>query len=177
MGHLVYDVAVTLDGFIARTDGSFQGFALEGGHVAAYRRRLESYVAVIMGRKTYEVGYAFGLQPGQAAYPHMRNVVVSSTLECVAGDIEVVPGDEVGTIAEKLKAESDGDVYLCGGGELAGRLLGLGLIDRLVLKRNPVTFGNGIPLFGGTAQEAAWQWEGQEVYSNGVVCQFFRPGN
>lgn len=177
MSDLVYDVAVTLDGFIARLDGSFQGFALEGPHVAAYRRRLESYAAVIMGRKTYEVGYAFGLQPGQAAYPHLRNVVVSSTLECVAGDIEVVPGAEAGAAVEKLKAETDGDIYLCGGGELAGRLLHLGLIDRLVLKRNSVTFGQGIPLFGGAAKEAAWQWEGHETYGNGVVCQFFRRGD
>lgn len=177
MGNLVYDVAVTLDGFIARLDGSFQGFVLEGPHVAAYRRRLQDYTAVIMGRKTYEVGYAFGLQPGQAAYPHLHNVVVSSTLECVAGDIDVVPGDQAAAAVEKLKAETDGEIYLCGGGELAGRLLHLGLIDRLVLKRNPVTFSQGIPLFAGAPCDVTWQWEGQETYGNGVVCQFFQRGD
>jgi riboflavin biosynthesis pyrimidine reductase len=39
--------------------------------------------------------------------------------------------------------EARGDVYLCGGGALAGSLLDAGLIDRLVLKVNPLVFGRG----------------------------------
>lgn len=33
-----------------------------------------------MGRKTYEFGYKFGLEPGQPAYPHMEHYIFSENL-------------------------------------------------------------------------------------------------
>ncbi|MGW8316802.1 MAG: hypothetical protein ACWGNV_14460 [Bacteroidales bacterium] len=34
-----------------------------------------------MGRKTYELGYKFGLEPGQLPYPHMKHVIFSRILK------------------------------------------------------------------------------------------------
>lgn len=178
MRSIVYDIAVTLDGFIAHPDGSFDGFVMAGPHADAYLRRLQTYTTTLMGRKTYEAGYAYGLQPGRRAYPHMDHHIVSRSLsfDAVDGDppeVQVVRGDIVSAVRE-LKAAEGGDIYLCGGGKLAGLLLEHQLIDRLIIKRNPVTFGRGIALFGNSKQSASMIWEGQEVYSNGVVCSFFR---
>lgn len=50
MQQLVYHVATTLDGYIARPDGSAPGFPTSGDHVEAYQAELARYAAIVMGR-------------------------------------------------------------------------------------------------------------------------------
>ena len=87
MRELIYDVAMTVDGFICHTDGSADGFVPEGEHLTEYLARLETYDTVVMGRKTYEFGYQFGLEPGKRAYAHMAHYIFSDGLK--------LPGEEV----------------------------------------------------------------------------------
>lgn len=169
MRQLIYDVAVTLDGYIARDDGSYDGFAMEGPHADDYLARLEEYGTVVMGRKTYEAGYAYGLQPGQRAYPHMEHYIVSQSLDIEGSGIEIVDDRVIETIRD-LKSELGADIYLCGGGELAGLLLEHDLIDQLVLKINPVCFGSGIRLFGHSLRGVELELIDSTVYDNGVQC-------
>lgn len=147
MQELVYDVAVSLDGFIAAPDGDFSDFPADDAIVAAYRDRLAGYAAAVMGRVTYEVGLRHGLAPGANPYPHMQSHVVSSRLVVPPGaGIDLVTGDAVAFVA-RLKATARGPIYLCGGGRLAGALAAAGLLDRLRVKRAPLVLGAGIPLF------------------------------
>ena len=67
MRKIVYYVATSLDGFIANLDQGIEGF-VGGSGVEKYLSDLQGFDTVIMGRKTYEFGYRFGLQPGQPAY-------------------------------------------------------------------------------------------------------------
>ena len=67
MGHLVYDVAASLDGYIAGPDGDVTAFPHHGDHVDAYHE-LARYGTAVMGRRTYEFAYAHGLKPGRRAY-------------------------------------------------------------------------------------------------------------
>lgn len=148
MRRIVYHIATTLDGFIAHTDHTTGGFNFEGPHVTAYLQHLQEYDTVIMGRKTYEAGYPFGLKPGEAPYPWMRNYVFSASLEFQKHQSEklfVVRENWQETI-RALRSETGSDIYLCGGGRFAGSLLAEGFIDRLRLKVAPVLFGSGIPL-------------------------------
>lgn len=48
--------------------------------VGKYMTDLAGFDTVIMGKKTYESGYRFGLQPGQPTYPHMTHYIFSETL-------------------------------------------------------------------------------------------------
>lgn len=81
MRRLIYDVAISIDGFIAKTDGSMGDFLAEGGHVADYHRRLAGYDCVIMERGTYEFGYRYGMQPGDRPYQSMRHIVISRVVQ------------------------------------------------------------------------------------------------
>jgi len=130
MRKIVYDVAVSLDGYIAGPDSDISMFPLEGEHVVDYRKRLETYDTVIMGRRTYEFGYRFGLEPGRRAYPHMEHLIFSTSLELPAeGEVTVVTENWVENL-KALKSSSGGDIYLCGGGAFAA--FGGGKSDRLV---------------------------------------------
>ena len=174
MPSLIYDVAVSIDGYIAGPNGDISGFPMEGPHAEAYGARLAEYPAVIMGKNTYEFGYAYGLPAGARSYPHMEHLICSSSIE--------LPENNEVTVARNgwLKAldalmERHMSVYLCGGGMLAGFLLANGRITELRLKRVPIVLGQGTPLFAGRAAAKA-QLLSAEPYENGVVYQRYRIG-
>lgn len=158
MRELVYYVAVSLDGYIAAPDGSFDAFPVEGDHMThlltEYADAIPTDIAaqlgvaqsssrfgtVLMGANTY----AAGLPHMPSPYRHLEQIVFSHRPHEEAENLRIVDGDPAGLVRE-LKTREGADIWLCGGGRLAAQLLGE--IDRLILKRNPVVFGSGIPLF------------------------------
>lgn len=148
MPKIIYYVAVSLDGYIAGEHNDISKFVASGNGVEKYLADLQKYNTVIMGRRTYEFGYQFGLKPGQPAYPHMEHYIFSDSLELDELTENVhIEKRSLDRITE-IRDNSDTDVYLCGGGQFAGWLLDHGLIDHLKLKLNPIVLGSGVPLFG-----------------------------
>ena len=169
MPDIIYDVAVSADGYICGPDADISAFPAEGPHVAAYLERVAGYGTVLMGRKTYEFGYRFGLAPGANPYPHAASYIYSTTLR-LPGDAGVaVVSSDWETQIRALKAGATRDIYLCGGGEFAGWMLGLKLIDRLRLKRAPVVLGDGVPVFGASALPIVGEVTASESWPNGVA--------
>ncbi|MEM9666228.1 MAG: dihydrofolate reductase family protein [Bacteroidota bacterium] len=82
--------------------------------------------------------------------------------------VELVQEDLL-TFVRTLKAEATAPIWLCGGGHVASTLLKAGLVDRVVVKLNPVVFGSGIPLFGSDVDQTALTLTGTKVYACGVV--------
>lgn len=168
MRKLVYYVAMTLDGYIAGPDGADPSGAdyfpltpdvvkyivehypetLPGPARAALGIDSpgQTFDTVLEGRASYEIGLAAGLTD---AYPHLRHLVFSTTLESRDPDVEIVRSDALERV-RALKAEEGKDLWLVGGGTLAHSLLPE--IDRLVLKQNRSVIGTGIPLFDGPFQ-------------------------
>ncbi|WFL76307.1 dihydrofolate reductase family protein [Altererythrobacter arenosus] len=174
MQPIIYDVAVSIDGFIAGPDGDITGFSESGPVVDDYLARLETYAFAIMGRATYEFGYRFGLKPGDIPYSSMDCHVFSQTLTLPAGSrVELVREPAVDR-ARRLKTVSTGPIYLCGGGRLAGSLMEAGLIDILRLKRAPITLGGGVRLFEGGIAETGLQHAETRCYDDGYIYQEFR---
>lgn len=166
MPTLTYYVAATLDGFIAGPDSgdsSAEDFMAVTPDLVEfiathYPETLPGpardamgltepgrvFDTVVEGRRSYEIGLAAGIDD---AYPHLRHLVVSTTLgEAPAAAVEVVAGDPLARVRE-LKAEDGLGIWLVGGGRLAHTLLPE--IDRLVIKLNPSVVGSGVPLFDG----------------------------
>ncbi len=157
MQKIVYYVAISLDGFIAGKDDDISQFSPNGEGVEKYLSDLKKFETVIMGRRTYEFGYKFGLEPGQAAYPHMQHHIFSDSIQLKkrANNVHI----ETKSIerVKEIRANSKTDVYLCGGGQFAGWLLDNGLIDQLKIKLNPIIIGEGIRLFGQSTTKANWK--------------------
>jgi dihydrofolate reductase len=182
MRSLVYFVACTVDGYIARHDGSFDFFGFEGPHVqdlldefpemipghlrdaVGARKPNRRFDTVLMGRRTYEVGLPLGVT---SPYPHLRQIVVSSTMtEPPDPAVELIRGDVVERV-RALKAEPGADVWLCGAAGLAATLATQ--IDELILKVNPIVLGSGIPLFADQIGPRALAVTEHRTYPNGFA--------
>jgi dihydrofolate reductase len=171
MRMLKYHVASTLDGFIARLDGTFDGFPTEGDHVDDFLASHASYDAVLMGRKTYEVGSKVGVTD---PYPTMKSYVFSRSMkESPDPRIEIV-SERACELVRHLKGEPGKDIWLCGGAELARTLFDERLIDEIIIKLNPILFGAGIPLVAGGVRQDALDLRHAKVYQSGVVLLTYR---
>ncbi|WP_406450518.1 dihydrofolate reductase family protein [Streptomyces sp. NBC_00876] len=189
MRKLVYYIASSLDGFIAGPDGADptgpDGFwpvpedyvghmiteypeTLPGPARAALSITAEGthFDTVLEGRRSYEIGLKAGLTD---AYPHLRHLVFSRTLgESPDPAVEIVASDPVARVKE-LKQEEGKDLWLVGGGELAGSLYSE--IDTLIVKLSPMTIGAGIPLFSqkATFDPTGWTLTDHTVLGSGVA--------
>ena len=174
MRPIIYYVATSLDGFIAGPDDNIDGFVPEGSGVERYLADLAGFDTVIMGRRTYEFGYRFGLQPGQPAYPHMAHFIFSRTLRFENPDARVQVVAPTVTLVRALKEEPGTPIYLCGGGELVGWLLDHELIDFLKIKLNPLILGTGISLFGRSEKKVRTELLERASYDHGLEMLNYR---
>jgi dihydrofolate reductase len=152
MSQIVYYVASSVDGYIGGKDGGTDMFPHHQDAVDLYFNDLKAFGSVMMGRRTYEAGYEYGLVPGQPAYSHMKHYIVSASLDLPDKheNVSIIELD-LATI-DQVKREASTDIYLCGGGELAGWLLDRERIDVLKVKVNPILIGDGIRLFGNSSK-------------------------
>jgi len=160
-------IGTSLDGFIARKDGSFD-FLDEGGNVShGYTEFFASVDTLVIGRNTFEVVLAFPEWP----YGDKRVVVLSGQpvdLSAVRGGRVEQMGGAPKEIAAKLEASGVRHVYLDGGTTIQ-RFLREGLVDRLTISRVPVLIGEGIPLFGFLPHDLKLRHIATQAYSTGLV--------
>ncbi len=174
MRDIIYDVAVSLDGFIAAPDGDVSAFPMEGDHVADYHDRLANYATVIMGRGTYEFGYAYGLDPGARAYPHMDHHIFTTSGAVPADKDVTVHAQDSAMALETLRASNEGPIYLCGGGQFAGFVANAGQLNEIIIKRIPVVLGAGIGVFAGLESSLVLAAVETKTYANGVRLERYR---
>ncbi|MEZ5087668.1 MAG: dihydrofolate reductase family protein [Tessaracoccus sp.] len=190
MRALVYFVAVSLDGCISSPDDDASAFPIEGDHMSflfeEFPDTIPTHVAsivgatptlarfdtVLMGWNTYVPALEAGIE---RPYAHLREIVFTRrhTERDASPGIEFTSADPVTTV-RALKQEEGADIWLCGGAQLAGALIGE--IDRLILKRNPILLGAGKPLFSGASYApSSWRPVRTRSFTSGVdVTEFER---
>lgn len=174
MRKIIYHIASSIDGFIARKNGSVEDFLLEGDHALEFQKHLKKYDIVIMGGKTYEFGFQFGIKPGQPAYEGLEHIIVSKSLHFEDSDqVKLVSQNAINYIRD-IKNNSGKDIWLCGGGNLAGQLANEGLIDELLVKVNPVIIGNGIRLFHHLKTAFNLKTIHSKKYENNVMLNHYK---
>lgn len=149
-----YYTATTLDGFIATEDDSLDWlFALGEPEEPSYPAFIAQVGALAMGSTTYEWllrnAEQVAAQMG-SPWPYQQPSWVFSkrTLAPVAGaDIRFAAGD-VRRVHEQMRAAAgDKNIWVVGGGDLAGQFYDAGLLDELIVQIGSATLGSGKPLF------------------------------
>ena len=176
MAELIYHVATSLDGFICDRNGNTNDFLSDGDHIPDFMNSIQNYGAVLMGKKTYEYGFQFGMKPGEAGYKGLKHYIFSKSFDFLSnGEVELVKTDTISFVSE-LKSRYTKPLWLCGGGELAGSLLKERLIDKLVLKINPILINDGVPLFGDSKVKVSLDLIEYKKYRSGVLLPTYRIG-
>jgi len=159
-------VGISVDGFIARSDGSFDFLDAGGNEPHGFEEFWASVDALVMGRKTYETALSFG------TWPYGRKpVFVLSTQPLASAPrgavVEHVSGDPRAIVAQ-LEARGIQHAYVDGGLTIQ-RFLEAGLIDRLTITRVPVLIGTGIPLFGPLSRDLKLEHVATREFAGGLV--------
>jgi dihydrofolate reductase len=138
---LRYQVAVSLDGFIAGPNGEYDWIVSDPS--VDFAALFKEFDTALMGRKTYDV---IAAQGGKGAMPGLDVVVFSRTMAAAEYPGVRILNDDPAKIVAELKEKRGRDIWLFGGGELFRSLLDAGLVDTVEVALNPVLLGEGIPL-------------------------------
>jgi dihydrofolate reductase len=140
-----YNVAQSLDGYIAPLDGSVDWLSGSSGG-SSYTDFIQTIGGIVMGRAGFETELSFG----PWGYGHLPVLVMTKR---ALGDppqgVVTAAGDPRPALAALKARVSRGDIWLYGGGLVAGVFLDAGLIDRIEVTTLPVVLGAGRGLFAG----------------------------
>jgi dihydrofolate reductase len=159
-------VGTSLDGFIARTDGSVDFLSVAGDESYGYEEFIAEVDALVMGRNTYD----FVIDYGEWPYGD-KPVFVLSSREIDApppGAIVEQMNGTPGEVASEIASRGVDHIYVDGGATIQA-FLRAGLIQRLVISRVPVLIGSGISLFGDLEDDIVLRHVVTRQYDSGLV--------
>lgn len=154
MGRILYDTATSANGFIADEGNSLAWlFAVENGETPDEKLLPSGATVLVEGSTTYEWVLA---ESDILAHPERwsefhgdRPTFVFTTRDLpkpVGADIRFVHGSVASVLPDIREAAGDGDVWVVGGGDLAGQFLDIGALDEIAVSVAPVFLTGGAPL-------------------------------
>ncbi|MFZ2503694.1 MAG: dihydrofolate reductase family protein [Nocardioides sp.] len=151
-----YYTASSLDGFIADEHNSLEWLFVndvdpEGP--MGYSDFVRGVGALVMGATTYR--WLLENAPGEWPYEVPTWVLTHGDFPAPSGDVRFARGDVASLHAEiqavvgeglARDAGAPGDIWVVGGGEVAGQFADAGLLDEVWVQYAPVTLGAGSPV-------------------------------
>ena len=169
-------MAASLDGFIARKDGSVDwletsdefaaGATMDPEFVEAFLETIDCYV---MGSRTYEtalnfeakgLGWSYGDKP-TFVLTHRELPRIRDTVEFYSGDLAQFVN---GRLRPRFRS-----IWFVGGGVVSGECLRLGLADEVRYSILPILIGEGIPFFEKLDRDVALHLVEVKGYKSGMV--------
>ena len=178
MRKVILYIAVSLDGYIAREDGSIDWlmeFPNPDQVDHGYKDFISNIDLIVMGRATYEQVLGFDVD-----WPYQdKCFVVTSNedLEIRTPQTYVLPGKDVKSKVDEWRLEEGKNIWLMGGGKLNTTFLQHGLLDEMILSLIPIVIGGGIPIFDGNTQQERFKEVDSQVFSTGIVNLYYSKEN
>lgn len=164
MRKVILGLGISLDGYIARPDGSVDFLFMPKGYsMAPFFKTVDTG---IMGRKTFDAALKMGGSFGD--FP-MAYYMLSRTLPAGERNGVRVVKDRPSALVRKLRAQPGKHIWLMGGGEIAREFLKEDLVDELYLGVVPVLIGQGIPLFPTGFPQREFSLAVNKSYAKGLV--------
>ena len=169
-------MAASLDGFIARKDGSVDwletadefagGDSLDPDFIEAFLKTIDCYV---MGSRTYETALNFEAQGLGWSYGDKPTFVLTSReLPRTRETVEFYSGDLPQFVNERLRPTFK-SIWFVGGGTVSGECLRRGLADEIRYSIVPILIGDGIPFFETLGKDVALHLAEVKAYKSGIV--------
>jgi dihydrofolate reductase len=169
-------MAASLDGFIARRDGSVDwletsdpfdgGTSMTPEFVAEFLARIDCYV---MGSRTYETALDFEARGLGWSYGDKPTFVLTHrALRKTRNTVEFYTGDLAPLVRERLKPRFR-SIWFVGGAAVCAKCLRLRLADELRYSIMPVVIGDGVSFFQGLDTDVALHLLEVTPYTNGMV--------
>jgi dihydrofolate reductase len=183
---LILHMSVSLDGFVARTDGVIDWLSSRspGGVDHGDRRHranlelLGQIGTIVMGRGAYEdmfKGWSGSDNPMAVFMNTLPKVVFSQSLSEVAWSNARLSRAPLEDEIPALKRELGKDLIVFGGARIAHSLMRRRLIDEYRLTVHPVALGEGLPLMHGLPEPQRLELISSNAYADGCVTQTYRP--
>jgi len=169
-------MAASLDGFIARKEGSVDwletsdefagGKTMDPELVGAFLKRIDCYV---MGSRTYETALGFEAKGLGWPYGDTPTIVLTRReLPRTRDTVELYSGDLAQLVNGRLRPAFR-SIWSVGGGMVAAQCLRLGLADEVRYSILPILIGEGIPFFDGLGRDVALHLAEVDAYQSGIV--------
>src|SRR6516165_9400414 len=169
-------MVASLDGFIARKDGSVDwletadefagGDTMDPGSVEAFLKTIGCYV---MGSRTYETALRFEAKGLGWAYGDKPTFVLTSReLPRTRATVQFHSGDLAKFVNEQLRPKFQ-SIWFVGGGAVSGECLRLGLADLVRYSILPILIGDGIRFFEKLDKDVALHLTEVKAYKSGMV--------
>jgi dihydrofolate reductase len=169
-------MAASLDGFIARRDGSVDwletsddfagGATLDPAFVESFLETIDCYV---MGSRTYETALDFEAKGLGWSYGDKPTFVLTRRgLPRLRDTVEFCSGDLAQLVNERLRPAFP-SIWVVGGGMVAAECLRLGLADEVLYSIVPILIGDGIRFFEELGRDFALHLVEVKAYQSGVV--------
>ena len=170
-------MVASLDGFIARKDGSVDwletsdefagGETMDPGFVEAFLKTIDCYV---MGSRTYETALNFEAKGFGWSYGDKPTFVLTRReLPRTRDTVEFYSGDLAQFVNGRLRPTFR-NIWFVGGGVVSGECLRLGLADEVRYSIMPILIGDGIPFFEKLDRDVALHLAEVKAYKSGTVA-------
>ena len=155
-----YEVAVSLDGFIAGPNGEYDWIPTdpEMDFAALY----DQFDTIFVGRRTFELFST--MMPKKETFVFSRTLLPSQY-----PDVTIVH-ENLEAVVTELLTKSGKDIWLYGGGSLFQSLLEAKLVDTVEVAVMPVLLGAGVPLFPSSYNPTKLELTKHRVSKAGVVA-------
>ena len=168
MRQIIYSVAASLDGYIARSDHSFDWIPMDPE--VDFAAMFKPFDVMLMGRKTFEITQREQPEGGQPLYAGMARYVFSKSSPAGKRHGVEFVNKPPSQWMNELREKPGRDIWLMGGGDLAGEFLREDLIDGISVAICPVVLGSGIPMFPAGFPQRQFRFVKQRVYQqSGIV--------
>ncbi|KAF4972601.1 hypothetical protein FSARC_874 [Fusarium sarcochroum] len=169
MPHLRYNVATSLDGYIASLDGSTRWIVDDS--TIDFDALYAEFDFFVMGRKTYEVMQSYGGPDENPLAKRSKESVIVASRSMKQEDFPsiTVVSDNVIDYIWNLKSGAEKDIWLMGGGLLASQCLEACLVDTIEAAIIPVVLGDGIKVVEQVSRNFGLCLSASKALESGVV--------